>query len=65
MLNNDKILRNKFLDPGFKDWLEELKTNVKDSMSKGNYTEFIKSWAESNNQDARKSKEVWLNANDM
>jgi len=36
MLNNDKILRDRFLDPGFKDWLEELKTNLKDSFNRGN-----------------------------
>jgi len=36
ILNNDKILRDRFLDPGFKDWLEELKTNVQDSLNKGN-----------------------------
>jgi len=34
-LNNDTILKDRFLDMGFTDWLEELNTGIADSISNG------------------------------
>jgi len=34
-LNNDTILKDRFLDMGFTDWLEELNTGISDSISNG------------------------------
>lgn len=35
-INGDPILRDRFLEMNFKDWLEQLKTNIEEGISKSN-----------------------------
>lgn len=64
-LNNDVILRDRFLDMGFTDWLEDLNNGINESMSNGTFLDYINSYAESMNSDTKKSKKIFLNAGEL
>jgi len=49
----------------FKDWLEQLKENIAESLSKSSYTEFVRSYKDSQNGDSKKSKEIFMNADEL